>query len=126
MNQTAKTLLVIDDDNLVRKSLADALEQQGFQVIQAADGEAGLEQALSAKPDMVITDVKMPQLDGLDMMDRLRQDEWGSSVPVVFLTSDESTDTVNQALSAGVISYLPKSSLSPDEIAEQINQFFQS
>lgn len=116
----SKTILVVDDDNLIRKSLAQALTEAGLTVVEAPNGKAGLDQALSSHPDMVVTDVRMPELDGLAMVEKLRADDWGKQVPIIVLTTDDSTASVNQALSAGVTTYLSKSSLSPDQIAAQI------
>lgn len=120
-----KTILVVDDDNLARKSLVGSLAEAGFRVESAENGKAGLEKALEIKPDMVISDVRMPELDGLEMVEKLRQDDWGRQLPVIYLTTDEDTDTVNKAMAVGVTTYLSKTSLSPDQIAEQVKQLLQ-
>lgn len=120
-----KTILVVDDDSLARKSLVGSLAEAGFRVEAAENGKAGLAKALEIKPDMVISDVRMPELDGLEMVEKLRQDDWGRQLPVIYLTTDEDTDTVNQAMAVGVTTYLSKTSLSPDQIAEQVQQLLQ-
>ena len=118
----SKTILVVDDDNLIRKSLAQTLTAAGFAVTEAENGKTGLAQALAGHPDVVVTDVRMPELDGLQMVEQLRKDEWGKQVPVIILSTDESTASINQALSSGVTVYLSKTTLSPDQLAEQIQQ----
>lgn len=116
----SKKVLVVDDDNLIRKSLTAALKKAGYNVAEAENGRAGLDKALSLQPDLIVTDVRMPELDGLQMVDRLRVDEWGKNVPIIVLSSDETANSVNQALVAGVTVYLSKSTLTLDSIAEQI------
>ena len=118
----SRTVLVIDDDNLLRKSLAQALTEAGYAVHEAQDGQAGLQVALTKHPNIIVTDVKMPELDGLQMVEKLRTDEWGKTAPVIILSTDETTASVNEALVANVTTYLPKSTASPDDIISQIKQ----
>lgn len=118
----SQTILIVDDDSLVRRSLAHALTEIGFAVDEAGDGKAGLDKALATHPDVIVADVRMPQLDGLQMVEKIRADAWGKNVPVMILSTDDTTSSVNQALSAGVTVYLSKTSLSPDQIAEHIAQ----
>lgn len=116
----SKRVLVIDDDSLVRQSLGDALGQADFTVDGAADGKQGLEKALATHPDLVVCDVRMPEMDGLTTVEKLREDEWGKNVPVVMLSTDESTGSINQALVSGVTVYISKSGSTPDDIVQQI------
>lgn len=115
-----KTVLVVDDDRLIRQSLVQALKDAGLQTVEAGGGQEGLDKALEARPDLILADVRMPGMDGLQMIEELRTDDWGKQVPVVILSTDETTESVNQALSAGVTVYLSKTQLTPDAIAQQI------
>ncbi len=116
----SKTVLVVDDDKLARESLTAALEERGLAVMHAEDGKKGLDLALEKRPNLVIVDVRMPVMDGHEMLQRLREDEWGKNVPAVILSSDESTDSINQALQAGVTVYLSKSTTTADDLAQQV------
>ncbi|GAC1387451.1 MAG: response regulator [Candidatus Saccharimonadales bacterium] len=113
-------ILVVDDDNLIRKSLADMLRSQQYEVIEAVDGSQGLEQALTHQPNLIITDVQMPAKTGIEMINDLRQDSWGKTVPVIVLSNDESTGSINQVLQSGATVYLAKSATTPDSILDQI------
>jgi CheY-like chemotaxis protein len=115
-----KTVLVIDDDKLALKSLTSLLTNSGLTVLEAGDGEEGLEQALKAHPDLVVTDVHMPKLTGFELIEQLRKDDWGHNVPIIVLTADEGTDAINQALSAGVTVFLTKSGVDSQTLADQV------
>ena len=98
----SKTILVIDDDKLIREGLVAMLKNAGQNVLEASNGKEGLDSALEQKPDLVVTDVRMPEMTGLEMITQLRTNEWGQKVPVIILTNDESNDSINQALESGV------------------------
>ncbi len=115
----AKTILIVDDDRLIRRSLELYLREAGYTVIQAENGQAGLEAALAHHPDLIISDMRMAELDGLEMVKKIREDEWGKSARVILMSTDEEIATVNNALKAGITTYLSKSALTPDKIAEQ-------
>ena len=115
-----KTILVIDDDKLARKSLTTLLTNASLTVLEAEDGKAGLDLALSAHPDLVVTDVHMPELSGFEVIEALRKDDWGHRVPVIVLTADEGMDAINQALEAGVTVFLTKSGVESQTLADQV------
>lgn len=115
----SKTILVVDDDQLIRKTLGAALEAKGFTVETAANGREGLAKAKSGV-DLIVADIRMPEMDGLQMVDALRKEPSGKDVPVIILSNDEQTASLNQALQAGVTVYLSKTNLDADAIADQI------
>lgn len=86
-----KKVLVVEDENLLRKSLASALKAAKFKVFEAKNGKEGLERALKHKPDLILLDLLMPVMDGLTMLKKLRKDEWGKNVFVYILTNSEPT-----------------------------------
>jgi CheY-like chemotaxis protein len=113
-------ILIVDDDKLTRQSLAETLKAKGIEVIEAVDGKAGLKKALHEAPTLIVTDIRMPEMDGVQMVEELRKDPKGKDVPVIIMTNDEQTATLNKALEAGVTVYLSKTSTSPDVLPEQI------
>jgi len=112
--------LLVDDDKLMRTSLRGFLEAKGFTVEEAADGSEGLKKALELKPDLIVSDVKMPNTDGLQMLEKLRADEAGKQARVIILSNDETANSLNGALQAGVTVYLSKANVPPEEMVEQI------
>ena len=81
------TILVVDDEKKIRELLDLRLSAEGFQVIQAVDGEEGVAQARKHSPDLILMDVMMPKMDGAEAVNELRQDPATKDIPVIFLTS---------------------------------------
>lgn len=116
----SKTVLLVEDDKLVRESLARTLTEKGLTVLEAADGKEGFEKALSGNVDLIMTDIIMPEVDGLTMLANLREDSKGREIPAIILSNDEEADSLNKAIEAGVTVYLSKATLDADAIAEQV------
>lgn len=116
----SKTILIVDDNELVRKSLAAALISNETSVETADNGKDGLQAALDNHPDLIVTDVHMPEMGGLEMIDKIRADEWGKKVPILIMTVDEEAESINKALVAGVTVYISKNVSDPASIVEQI------
>jgi two-component system response regulator MprA len=99
-------VLVVDDDRSVREALRRALTLGGYNVEGAEDGRAGLAQAAAGSPDAVVLDIGLPDLDGLEVCRRLRQD--GNRVPVLMLTARDAVSDRIDGLDAGADDYLVK------------------
>ncbi len=102
----ARRVLVVDDDDSIRDLVTTALEFVGFEVATAADGFAGLAAVPGFLPDLIVLDVMMPGLDGLDVCRRLRAD--GDETPVIFLTSNDGSQDMLGGFGAGADDYLTK------------------
>ena len=100
------TILIIDDEAGVRRLLRLALEREGYAVLEAADGAAGLGRVAADRPDVVLCDLVMPGLGGLEVLDALRAA--GSAVPVVVVTGGGSTEQAIRAMARGACDYLLK------------------
>jgi two-component system, response regulator PdtaR len=98
-------VLVAEDATIVRLDLTRLLEQSGYEVIQARDGEEAVALADEHKPDLAILDVKMPNLDGIEAARRILR---GQLLPIVMLTAYADEDSVTRAIEAGVFAYLTK------------------
>jgi two-component system, NtrC family, response regulator AtoC len=99
-------ILIIDDDAGLRKSLTLILTDAGYQVVQAEDGEAGLTAAGEYRPDIILCDVRMPRLGGLEFLERYRQA--GGDALVLVMTAYGSLDLAMEAMKRGAYDYLPK------------------
>jgi two-component system chemotaxis response regulator CheY len=102
----SNTILIIDDSETIRQRVAGALEQAGFAVAMARDGIEGLEQIEKQKPSMVILDVNMPRLNGLDMLERI--DVKARNLPVLLLTTEVQPSLIARAKKAGAKGWMVK------------------
>jgi DNA-binding response OmpR family regulator len=99
-------LLIIEDELPMRTALADALAGEGYRVLTAADGQAGLDRALAEKPDLILLDLMMPRLDGFAVCAELRR--LGHAVPVLMLTAKGQIEDRVKGLDVGADDYLVK------------------
>jgi two-component system chemotaxis response regulator CheY len=103
-----KLCLVIDDSRVVRKVARRILEDLGFGVAEAGDGVEGLAWCRTAMPDLVLLDWKMPVMDGLEFLRRLRAEPGGAAPRVVFCSAENDLDRVREVLDAGADEYIMK------------------
>lgn len=119
----AKKILFIEDESLLQKTVSVALEQEGFEIISALDGEIGLRLAKEKNPDLVLLDLILPKMDGFEVLKALKSNPEYSHIPVVVLTNLESNIDVEHALSLGAKSYLIKANYALPQIIEKIKEF---
>ena len=114
------TLLIVDDNPTNLGVLTEYLEEQGFEILSAEDGYAGLEIAQFAKPNMILLDVMMPGIDGFETCRRLKADEKTQNIPVIFMTAlDHTKDKVN-GFKVGGVDYITKP-VEQEEVLARIN-----
>jgi DNA-binding response OmpR family regulator len=102
------TILLVDDEESIRSSVEKLLRLEGYVVMTAPDGRAGLNVALEKSPDLVLTDVHMPLMDGFSMLYALRQLDRFVFVPVIMLTAAEDNVNVRRAMTAGADDFICK------------------
>ena len=112
-------LLLVDDEPGLRAAVQAYLEDEGFNVYTAVDGEEGWEQSEKLLPDLIISDVMMPRCDGYEFLKRLREDERLAGTPVIFLTAKGMTIDRTQGYLAGVDDYISKP-FDPDELIARV------
>lgn len=101
-------ILVIEDEEPVRANLVEMLDAEGFQVIQAANGQMGVRLAREYLPDVILCDIMMPELDGYGVLDALRQDSATAMLPFIFLSARADRSDVRQGMNLGADDYLAK------------------
>jgi DNA-binding response OmpR family regulator len=112
-------ILVADDDEDILALVAFRLGRAGHEVITAHDGEQALELAQSRSPDLVILDVRMPKMTGIDVVRALREHEATKSVPVILLTASVQDESVKSGFDAGADDYIKKP-FSPHELVDRV------
>ena len=102
------TVLTVDDSPSIRQMIKVVLEPAGHRIIEAGDGKEGLAKAQSSRPDMVITDLNMPLMNGLELIRALRKLPSLTGLPIVFLTTESSDAVKQEAKSAGATGWITK------------------
>jgi DNA-binding response OmpR family regulator len=118
----AKHILVVEDDQPLRKALRDMLAKRGYRVSEAQDGEVGIAAAIDSHPDLILLDLLMPRLDGLGMLQRLRQEPWGKDLPVIILTNVNDVGKVQEAVVNKAFDFLVKADWTLEQIAEKVRE----
>jgi two-component system cell cycle response regulator DivK len=116
------TVLVVEDNALNRKLVRDVLGHAGYRVLEAGDAERGIELARAETPDLILMDVQLPGIDGVEALRRLRSDHATSAIPVAALTALAMKEDRERFLAAGFDGYLEKPVSVPD-LAEQVATF---
>lgn len=116
------SVLIVEDEASLLQALVDVFGSQGFTVLSAGDGQAGLTIARQKHPDIILLDVIMPKMDGLAMLKELRTDSWGKGVPVIILTNLSDYRTVADALGHGVHDFLVKSDWEIHDVVKAVKQ----
>ncbi len=117
-----KTILFIEDEFTLQKTLGEVLTQEGYQVISALDGEIGLRMAKEKKPDLVLLDLILPKMNGFDVLKKIKEDEEIKAIPIIVLTNLESLEDIEKALELGAATYLVKANYSLEEVLEKIKK----
>lgn len=118
-----KTILIIEDELPMLKALSDKFTMEGFDILEAKNGEEGLKSALEKKPDLIILDIFMPVMDGRVMFEKLREDAWGKTVPVIILTNLNPDDkTLDQLMKNGPSYYFIKSKWKLEELVAKVKK----
>ncbi len=116
-----KTILTVDDSRTMRDMLLMALEPAGFRVVQAVDGMHGVEVLETETPDVIITDINMPRMDGFGFLDAIRKDQRHRSTPVLVLTTESDAEKKNRARQAGATGWIVKP-FNPDKLIDAIRR----
>jgi len=107
-NVVKRKVLVVDDDVVLLDLTTDFMEDEGYEVIKAYDGEEGFERAKLFLPDLIITDVMMPKMDGFTLCKTLKNEEKTKNIPVLILTGKIGTEEVEKSFELGAIDCIIK------------------
>ena len=116
-------ILIIEDDQLVARMYMHAFLSQKFEAVVAENGRVGLEKAKSEKPNIILLDIMMPEMNGLDVLNRLKADPELSKIPVIVLTNLAGTQDSEIALARGAKAYLVKSEYKPKDVVTVVKGF---
>ncbi|MBE9207488.1 DNA-binding response regulator [Nostoc sp. LEGE 06077] len=108
MHTSSKTILVIEDDAVTRNLFLESLQAEGYDTIGAENGRIGIQLTQKHLPDLVICDILMPDMDGYDVLNSLRQDRLTAIIPFIFLTGSDTKDALRKGMELGADDYLTK------------------
>jgi CheY-like chemotaxis protein len=117
-----KKILVIEDNTDIRENVAEILELEAYEVSTAENGERGIEIALQTKPDLILCDIRMPELDGYDVLQFVLRHETLQHTPLVFLTSTSEKEDIRNALALGIAGYMVKP-FEPEDLLLIVNGY---
>ena len=121
MNE-AKKILIVEDELPLLKVLTDRFKQEGFIIFQAKNGLEGYKAALESRPDIILLDIILPILDGINMLEKVRKDSKGENIPVIILTNLNDIKAINQAMNIGTYDYLIKSDWNLEDLVKKVKE----
>lgn len=119
-----KTILLADDEQFILVAYRDGLEQAGYHVILAEDGEQALQQMREVHPDLVLLDIIMPKLNGFEVLQAAKQDPAIAAVPVAVLTNLTQLNDEQEARAAGAVDFIVKADVSLNDLLARIERLF--
>ena len=117
-----KKILFIEDESALQRTFEEALKDEGFEMISALDGETGLKMAKEKNPDLILLDLILPKVEGMEVLKKLKEDEKTKDIPVIVLTHLEELEKVEKAMELGAKAYLVKGEYSLNEVVERIKK----
>lgn len=119
-------IAIIEDDIAIVQMYRMKFEAEGFEVAHAGDGRQGLEVVKEFQPDIILLDLMMPVMNGGDMLEKLREEEWGKDVKVIILTNMGESEAPKNIEDLKVEKFIVKADLTPKQVAEQVKQVLEA
>jgi len=118
----AKKILVVEDDKFLRELITRKLDEEGYNTVEALDGEEGSKKVKEEKPDLVLLDLILPGMDGFEVLGGIKQNPQTSSVPVIVFSNLGQTEDVERGMKLGAADYMVKAHFTPMEIIEKVKK----
>ncbi len=117
-------VLVVEDDKIIQRMYSQVVQQAGHELLTAADGAEAQNAAESGHPDIIMMDVMMPHMNGIDALKTLKESEQTREIPVIMLSAYDDPELMQQALDAGAERYVTKSSMEPAQVIELLQRTY--
>lgn len=121
-----KTVLIIEDDEFLSQMYATKLDLEGFTVREATTGLQGLKSLQKEKPDMVLLDLNLPEMNGFEVLQKMKEDPNLKDIPVLVLTNYAQKDNIDRCLDLGAEDYLIKAHFVPSEVIGKIKNILKN
>lgn len=113
-------VLVVEDEEILLTALKEELENGGYEVAGAVDGQDGLDKVKAFNPDLILLDLVMPKMDGMEMLRKLKENTETRNMPVMILTNLSDYERISEALSLGAMDYLVKANYKLEDLLEKV------
>jgi len=120
MADSFKSILLVDDDLTLREMYTERLKAEGFTVQTAKDGEEAIQMATETKPNIILLDIMMPKINGLDVLKKLKEQEETKAIPVIVLTALIQDREKMESITRGADDYIVKSEMMPGEVIQKV------
>jgi len=117
-----KIILIVEDETDMREAIASALENEGFYVLKASNGQDGVQKAIEFEPDLILLDLLMPIMDGQTALKTIRETEWGQNAKIIILTAMDDIANLGGAYEVGVSGYITKSEVSLADLVYKVKE----
>ena len=117
-----KKILFIEDEESLQKTIADAFSKEEFEIVSALDGENGFRLAKEEHPDLILLDLRLPEMGGIEVLEKLKKDEATKDIPVIILTNVEEMREIQRAIDLGATTYLVKINYKLEEVVEKVKK----
>ncbi len=117
-----KKILIVEDERSLSAALEQKFQSEGYSVLIAKNGEEGLKTALKEHPDVTLLDIVMPKMDGIEMLEELRKDEWGSGAMVIMLTNLSDAEKIDVVTKYDVHDYLVKADWKIEDLLKKVKE----
>ena len=121
-----KKVLIVEDDPLISRMYQRVFQFEGYDALMARNGEEGLEYLKKEKPVMILLDIMMPKMNGIQLLEQIKANPNTKDIPVVVLTNLSGSKDVETALSLGAVKFLIKAEVKPKKIVEEINEILKA
>jgi len=118
----AAKILIVEDDPLMSRMYQKIFTFEGFETILAGDGEQGLEMIKKEKPNLILLDIMMPKMNGLQVLEKIKLDPETKAIPVVMLTNLAGQQDAETALTKGAVKYIVKSEYDPKQVTNMVKE----
>lgn len=119
-------IAIIEDDPVINQMYRMKFEADGFEVYMADDGKRGVEIVKSTKPDIILLDLQMPVMSGVEALTQIRAQDWGQKIPVLILTNLGEEEAPSEIKDLDISSYIVKAALTPKQVVERVKQTLES
>ena len=113
-------ILVIEDDTFLRELIVQKLLKEGYEIVEAVEGEDGIKKVTEENPDIILLDIILPGIDGFEVLKKIKADEKVKDIPVIILSNLGQQDDIDKGIKLGAKDYLIKAEFTPGEIVEKV------